>query len=79
MAYTPELSGYHSATLRRISWAMDKPMTKSIEAVFDAIAQVLDKKQICEKCRDPKCQKGKECIFQSGRKVAVIDLSIIIQ
>jgi len=77
MAYTPELSDYHSATLRRISWALGRPMTKSIEAVFDAIAQILDKDQICAKCRDPKCQRGEECIFQSCRKAAVIDLSTI--
>ena len=77
MAYTPELSEYHSATLRRISWALGSQMTKSIEAVFDAVAAILDEKIICEKCRDPKCQHGQDCIFKSGRKSASIDLSTI--
>ena len=77
MAYTPELSDYHSATLRRISWALGCPMTKGIESVFDLIATIVDKTKICEKCRDPKCQDGQDCIFKTGHKVAVIDLSTI--
>lgn len=77
MAYTPELSDYHSATLRRISWAVGGPMTKTIEAVFDLVAQILDEKKICEKCKDAKCQRGSECIFKTGHKVASIDLSTI--
>ena len=32
MGYTPELSDYHSATLRRTAWALGKPMTKTIPA-----------------------------------------------
>ena len=77
MAYTPELSDYNSATLRRISWAQGRPMTIILEAVFDLIAVMLDEKKICEKCRDPKCQHGQDCIFKTGHKVAVIDLSTI--
>ena len=77
MAYTPELSNYHSATLRRISWAHGKVMTKTLEAVFDLIATMLDEKKICEKCRDQKCQHGQDCIFKTGRKSAAIDLSTI--
>ncbi len=75
--YTPELSDYHSAVLRRISWAIEKPMTKSLSAILEIIAQALDEKKICEKCKDPKCQTGKDCIFKTGHKVAVIDISSI--
>jgi len=35
MAYTPELTAQHSATLRRIAWALQMPMTKAIGEVFD--------------------------------------------
>lgn len=52
MAYTPELSYQHSCTLRRIAWALNKPMTKAIEDVFDHIARTVDAQEICKACRD---------------------------
>ena len=68
---------YSRIIRRRISLAMGRPITKVIAAVFEAVAQILDEKKICEKCRDPKCQREQDCIFKSGRKVALIDLSTI--
>jgi hypothetical protein len=63
MAYTPELSQRHSCTLRRIAWALEMPMTKAIERVFDHVGMTVDHKKVCEKCRDKtRCQ---ECIFNS--------------
>lgn len=62
MAYTPELSMKSSCTLRRISWALEVPMTKGIEYVFDYLPKVLDKEKVCQACRDkskcPGCAFG---------------------
>jgi hypothetical protein len=52
MAYTPELTKDHSATLRRIAWAMKMPMTKALEDVFDYLGRTLDPVPICSSCRD---------------------------
>lgn len=52
MAYTPELSDKNSCTLRRIAWALDMPVTKAIEAVFDHLGKTLDSHKVCERCRD---------------------------
>jgi hypothetical protein len=61
MAYTPELSQKHSCTLRRIAWALEMPMTRAIERVFDHVGMTVEHSKVCEKCRDKsKCQK---CIF----------------
>ena len=61
MAYTPELSQKHSCTLRRIAWALDKPMTKAIEDVFDHISNIVDNRIVCKKCRDQtRCH---DCVF----------------
>jgi len=61
MAYTPELTLDHSATLRRIAWAMDVPMTKAIGEVFDYMGNTLDPKKVCSACRDKsKCPR---CVF----------------
>ena len=63
MAYTPELSMQASCTLRRIAWALNTPMTKAIEKVFDHLPKILDKKKVCERCRDR--SKCNECVFNS--------------
>jgi len=66
MAYTPELSGKSSCTLRRIAWALGVPMTKAIEEVFDYIPQILDSNKVCEFCKDK--TRCLECVFRE-RKV----------
>jgi hypothetical protein len=61
MAYTPELSQTHSGTLRRISWALETPMTKAIEEVFDYLSKLIDNKKVCQACRDKSfCNR---CVF----------------
>ena len=75
MVYTPELSMKSSRTLRRISWALGVPMTKGIEFVFDYLPQILDRKKVCQACRDkskcpgrafgPNNQNQKEVIVQN--------------
>ena len=74
MAYTPELSMKSSCTLRRISLALEVPMTKGIEYVFDYLPKILDREKVCQGCRDkskckgcafgPNNQKQKEVIVQ---------------
>ena len=61
MAYTPELSRRSSCTLRRIAWALQVPMTKAIDMVFDYIPVILDKKKVCDGCRDK--SRCAECEF----------------
>ncbi len=62
MAYTPELSQEDSCTLRRIAWALDMPMTKAIEHIFDYLATRIEAKRVCAKCRDKtKCE---DCAFK---------------
>jgi len=63
MAYTPELSLESSRTLRRISWALGVPMTQGIEFVFDYLPHILDRKKVCQGCRDKSKCSG--CAFQS--------------
>ena len=63
MAYTPELSMGASSSLRRIAWALNVPMTKAMEKVFEYLPKILDREKICEGCRDKsKCSK---CAFNS--------------
>lgn len=61
MAYTPELSQKHSASLRRIAWALEIPMTKAIEVIFDYLGTVINSEKICAFCKDK--TRCAECSF----------------
>ena len=61
MAYTPELSMEASHTLRRISWALDQPMTRTIEQVFRYLPRIMDRQMVCLACRDK--TKCADCSF----------------
>ncbi len=61
MAYTPTLSDESSAILRRISWSVGKPMTKTINAIIAKLPDYMDKQLICECCKDP--SKCDNCAF----------------
>jgi hypothetical protein len=67
MAYTPELSMGASSSLRRIAWALNVPMTKAIERVFETLPQILDRSLICEACRDKSKCPG--CAFNSHNQI----------
>jgi hypothetical protein len=63
MAYTPELSQQSSSTLRRIAWAMEIPMTKAMEKIFEHITMIVDPNKVCSKCQDK--TKCKICSFNN--------------
>jgi hypothetical protein len=52
MAYTPELNYRSSCTLRRVAWALGIPMTEAIDRVFEHLPLILDRKKVCQKCKD---------------------------
>ena len=66
MAYTPELSMEASCMLRRIAWALNVPMTKAIEKVFEYLPTILDREKICQGCRDK--SKCSNCAFSGNNQ-----------
>lgn len=63
MAYTPELSYKSSCTLRRIAWALNTPMTKTLERIFEHLPEILDREKVCGGCRDKtRCD---DCVFNN--------------
>jgi len=67
MAYTPELTMKSSSTLRRIAWALNIPMTKAIEKVFEYLPKILDSKKVCQGCHDKTRCSG--CGFNSPDQI----------
>jgi len=69
MAYTPELSYRGSATLRRLAWFRQKPMTRTLEALLDATGRTMAEirsREVCAKCKDDSACE--ECAFQFPAK-----------
>lgn len=66
MSYTPELSYEASCTLRRISWSLNKPMTKTMEWIFSELVKFIPSGAVCESCRDK--SKCSACSFGNERR-----------
>ena len=67
MAYTPKLSFKSSCTLRRIAWALEMPMTKAMEKVFEYLPEILDREKVCQACRDR--SKCSDCEFNFQARI----------
>ena len=66
MAYTPELSNHYSGILRRVAWALEKPMTKTLGAILDNVNILVDASRVCEKCKDRSWCKN--CCFNVANR-----------
>ena len=76
MAYTPEVDKKHSAALRRIAWALGAPMTVAIKEVIAVIPSLIDKEEVCPKCRDNTSCEG--CLFHNidNEETRILNLTI---
>ena len=52
MAYTPELSQDYSGLLRRLAWALKRPMTETLERTIEHAVMTVDWRLVCMSCRD---------------------------
>jgi len=65
MAYTPELSQIGSSTLRRIAWALNEPMTRTIQIIIKEYSESVEPELICKSCRDK--TKCSHCLFNNRK------------
>ncbi len=70
MAYTPELSIEASCTLRRIAWALNQPMTRTIQEIFSYLPQIMDRQMVCQACRDK--TRCADCPFSANKSKEVM-------
>ena len=52
MAYTPELTQENACTLRRIAWAAEMPMTRTLNEIVERFTAHVQRETICGLCRD---------------------------
>jgi MoaA/NifB/PqqE/SkfB family radical SAM enzyme len=67
MVYTPRLDYLSSEMVRRLSWAFQLPMTKTIENIIKCYPLLIESSLVCNTCKERKiCHK---CIFSSSYEV----------
>ena len=67
MAYRPELNQDYSGALRRIAWAIDLPMTTTLEEVISQVAREVNHEVVCKACKDQSfCNR---CLFATDARV----------
>jgi hypothetical protein len=59
--YTPQFSEMAVVSVRRLAWAIGKPMPKAVDLMVRLLPSIVDPSKVCLSCQDnAKCQ---ECIF----------------
>jgi recombinational DNA repair protein RecR len=59
--YSPPFSGLATVSVRRLAWAMGKPMPAAVDLMVRLLPSIVDPSKVCLACKDnTKCQG---CIF----------------
>ena len=59
--YSPQFSDMASISVRRLSWAMSKPMPAAVDLMVKLLPSIVSSSKVCSLCKDnSKCQ---DCIF----------------
>ncbi len=53
--YTPQISSETAFILRRLAWALNKPMTQTLNIAVAAFVSMKKCNNICSNCRDRRC------------------------
>ncbi len=61
--YSPQFSKMAAVSVRRLAWALDKPMTLTVDFIVKLLPSIIDPSKICLSCKDnTRCQG---CTFRS--------------
>ena len=60
--YTPRFSVVACVSIRRLAWAMNTNMVKTIDIIVFILSRIFDHKFICKSCKDN--SKCNSCIFK---------------
>ena len=62
--YSPQFSEFAAVSVRRLAWALGKPMPKAVDHLVRFLPSVVDPAIVCLSCRDQSmCHT---CIFKSA-------------
>jgi hypothetical protein len=67
--YSPPFSGLAVVSVRRLAWAMGKPMSSAVDLMVRLVPSVLDPAKVCLACKDKsKCEL---CAFRQANPAEV--------
>ena len=59
--YSPQFSALAAISVRRLAWAMGKPMPAAVDIMVQLMPHVLQATKICSACKDK--SKCSSCVF----------------
>jgi hypothetical protein len=73
--YTPQFSALASVSVRRLAWAMGKPMPAAVDRMVKLLPYIVDSSKVCHVCKDKAKCEG--CAFHILELPAEEQLSIL--
>ena len=74
--YTPQFSELAAFSVRHLAWALEKPMTTSVDHMVKLLPSLVDPSKVCLSCKDNSgCSS---CVFrqQAARPGTVATLAV---
>ena len=59
--YSPQFSALAAVSVRRLAWAMGKPMPAAVDIMVQLLPHVLQASKVCLACKDK--SKCSSCVF----------------
>ena len=59
--YSPQFSALSAVSVRRLAWALSKPMPATVDIMVQLLPHVLNSAKVCQSCRDK--SKCADCAF----------------
>ena len=50
--YSPQFSALAAVSVRRLAWAIEKPMTASVDHMVKLLPSLVDPSKVCLSCKD---------------------------
>jgi hypothetical protein len=70
MSYTPPFSTFATVSIRRLAWALEAPMTSTVDRVVRRLPDLFNAEEVCRNCRDT--SRCHDCAFRHARQLRAI-------
>jgi len=71
--YSPPFSALATVSVRRLAWAMGKPMPAAVDVMVKSLPSILDPAKVCLACRDnTRCSSCVFCNLALSQEAAAV-------
>ena len=75
--YTPQFSAMASVSVRRLAWAINKPMPAAVDFIIRQLPSIVDPAKICQSCKDnTKCNTCTFCFQPTPQEQGVLSAAL---